>query len=660
MLPTDTTPSAARFAGLDGLRAIAVVLVVVYHLFPQLVPGGFVGVDVFFVISGFLITSLLLREHTRTGTIALVPFWRRRARRLLPALAVVVTVCASLAWLVGGDVLERLGLQVLGAATFSYNWFGIAAGSQYFAASAPELFRNVWSLAVEEQFYLLWPLVLPLFLLLPRAWGRITVALLLAAASAVWMGVMVVTGNDVTRAYFGTDTHSFGLLLGVALAFAISAVTEGSRADAPPHRGARIALPALGAAGLVGLATTALVRWGDSVATFPGALLLASLSAVALITASVWPRSATAASVGKALDVAPLRWIGERSYGIYLWHWPLLVLAVYATERSAPDAGVPTSVGVWVLIVTLIVAALSYRFIEMPIRTLGFRAALDRLGAAFLRSSRSRMRALGATCAVILALSGATAAIAAAPKGSSAEAYVQAGADALAKAKADADADAPATPRASTARPDQPPVPPLAPKPAESANAGPLVAGERVTAIGDSVMLASAGALLDRLPGIDIDAAVSRSTWAGPGIVDALAQRDELGDYVVVALGTNGPVDRSSLEQMVETAGPHRHIVFVNASAPRDWIDGVNRDLADFAKGHPTVSIADWASAIDGKDDWLASDRIHPGEKAGRLFADTVAETVERVETERIERAQARADLRARIHAWLGGFAPTP
>jgi peptidoglycan/LPS O-acetylase OafA/YrhL len=659
MLPTDTTPSATRFAGLDGLRAIAVVLVVVYHLFPQLVPGGFVGVDVFFVISGFLITSLLLREHTRTGTIALVPFWQRRARRLLPALAVVVTVCASLAWLVGGDVLERLGLQVLGAATFSYNWFGIAAGSQYFAASTPELFRNVWSLAVEEQFYLLWPLVLPLFLLLPRAWGRITAALLLAASSALWMTVVVATDGEVTRAYFGTDTHSFGLLLGVALAFAISAVTTGSRADARPHRATRIGLSALGAAGMLGLAVAALVPWGDSVATFPGALLLASLSAVVLIAASVWPRSAASARVGSALDVAPLRWIGERSYGIYLWHWPLLVLVVYATEGSAPDAGVPTAAGVWVLVVTLVVAAVSYRFIEMPIRTLGFRAALRRLRAAFLRSSRSRMRALGATCAVILALSGATAAIAAAPNASSAETYVQAGAEALANAEADATATPTATPRASAARPEQP-VPPLAPKPTESASAEPLVAGERVTAIGDSVMLASAGALLDRLPGIDVDAAVSRSTWAGPGLVEALAERDALRDYVVVALGTNGPVDRSSLDHMVEAAGPHRHVVFVNASAPRDWIAGVNRELADFAKTHPTVSIADWASAIDGKEGLLASDRIHPGKRAGRLFADTVAETIERVETERIEREQARADTRARIHAWLGGFAPEP
>jgi hypothetical protein len=168
--PAMTSPPVPRYAGLDGLRALAVVLVVVYHLFPGWVlHSGFVGVDVFFVISGFLITSLLLREHDRTGRIALLAFWTRRARRLLPALAVVVTVSASAAWLVGGDVLLGLGRQVLGAITFSSNWASLSAGASYFAGTQPELLRNLWSLAVEEQFYVLWPPLLPVFLLLRAA-----------------------------------------------------------------------------------------------------------------------------------------------------------------------------------------------------------------------------------------------------------------------------------------------------------------------------------------------------------------------------------------------------------------------------------------------------------------------------------------------------------
>jgi peptidoglycan/LPS O-acetylase OafA/YrhL len=198
---TDDARSMPRFAGLDGLRAVAVGLVVIYHLFPgSPLAGGFVGVDVFFVISGFLITALLLREKDASGRIDLADFWRRRARRLLPALSLVVMSCATVAWLIGGDLLVRLGEQVLGAATFSYNWTSIAGGTGYFADATPELFRNVWSLAVEEQFYVLWPLLLPLFLLLPRARWRAAVALAHGALSAGWMAVLVATGADLTRA----------------------------------------------------------------------------------------------------------------------------------------------------------------------------------------------------------------------------------------------------------------------------------------------------------------------------------------------------------------------------------------------------------------------------------------------------------------------------
>ena len=141
------------FRGLDGLRAISVIAVMLFHLTPGAWPGGFIGVDVFFVISGFLITSLLLRERELTGRIALGAFWKRRARRLLPALAVVVAVSGSAAWAIGGDVLMGVGRQVLGAATFSGNWLSLAAGGTYFDDTAPEILRNLWSLGIEEQFY---------------------------------------------------------------------------------------------------------------------------------------------------------------------------------------------------------------------------------------------------------------------------------------------------------------------------------------------------------------------------------------------------------------------------------------------------------------------------------------------------------------------------
>ena len=163
--------------------------------------------------------------------------------------------------------------------------------------------------------------------------------------------------------------------------------------------------------------------------------------------------------------------------------------------------------------------------------------------------------------------------------------------------------------------------------------------------MGDSVMLASAPGLLERLPGIDVDAEVSRSIWAGPGILDSLAQAGRLRPYVVVALGTNGPVDPEPLERMAATVGPARTLVLVNAYAPRDWIPGVNADLASFAETHPNVVLADWSSAIAPHEDLLAGDHIHPGAAGGRIFADTVASAVDELAAERRERAHDLAEL---------------
>jgi peptidoglycan/LPS O-acetylase OafA/YrhL len=694
---TPTTPSA-RYAGLDGMRAIAVALVVVYHLFPQSpVRGGFIGVDVFFVISGFLITTLLLKEHAETGRVRLGAFWQRRARRLLPALGAVVLVCATAAWFIGGDVLVRLGEQVLGAATFSYNWVSIAGGTGYFSAATPELFRNFWSLAVEEQFYVLWPLVLPLVLLLPRAWGRAAAALALAAASAVWMGVVVSSGADLTRAYFGTDTHAFGILLGIALAFALESVLTRARTVAasgvvpalpptvllapgwkivtPPSRsagsgsgsGAHAVLPGVaassprvrvvtGVAGtlaLVALVALSLLPPSSTVLTFPGTVLAASLCSAVAIVAGVWPGSA----FGHAIDVQPLRWIGDRSYGIYLWHWPLLVLLVAAFAGTGPDAGVPLWIGAATLALTLAAAELSYRVLESPVRRYGFRGAFARVRARLSGSPRARLRALTGVAAGVLLLGGTSAAIAAAPDVSSGQAAVLAGIDAMEDA-AQGGADPSTAPSGTPAAPEAEPPASGAVDAATPAAENPVpvpsptpVSGAEISAVGDSVMLASAPALYERLPGIQVDAAVSRSTWAGPGIVQALADSGQLRPYVVIALGTNGPVNADALEQMARIAGPDRKIVLVNAFAPRDWIPGVNADLAAFAASHPGVVVADWSSAIAPRADLLAGDQIHPGSAGARVFADTVAAAVDTAEMNRAI-AQYEVELRAyrRLH----------
>ncbi|MEQ1738212.1 MAG: acyltransferase, partial [Rhodoglobus sp.] len=243
--------------------------VLAYHLFPSAAIGGYLGVDVFFVISGFLITTLLIGEHAKAGGISVPRFWLRRARRLLPALALVVLAGGTAAAFIGGDVLVRLGSQVVGAATFSSNWVYIAQGSSYFDEATPELFRTFWSLAVEEQFYLVWPGLLLLLLLLRWQWARVAVVVLAAAASAVAMAVLFTPPGDPTRVYYGTDTHSFGLAIGAALALLMSARM--------PGRPLTRALAPLGALAVGVLVVLVLVMPADDPFVTRGGLALAAL-----------------------------------------------------------------------------------------------------------------------------------------------------------------------------------------------------------------------------------------------------------------------------------------------------------------------------------------------------------------------------------------------
>jgi len=329
---------------------------------------------------------------------------------------------------------------------------------------------------------------------------------------------------------------------------------------------------------------------------------------------------------------------------------------------------VPVEVAGATLILTLLAAEISYRFIEQPVRRLGFRAAVRTVGRAFRGGPARRLAATTALAAGALVVAGTTAAVADAPSMASSEAVVENGAAALGAGPRGSDH---ATLPGAALRSDDPPMRPECPS-ANLADDGGLctapdgrpappaparVAGARVTAVGDSVMLASAGGLIDRMPGVDIDAKVSRSMSAGVSIVDGLAARGQLRDYVVVGLGTNGPIDPDDLAQLKKDVGPRRTLVLVTAHASRDWIPGVNDELHAFADRVPGVTIADWSGAVSGHEDLLAGDGIHPGAAGGRLYADAVGDAIDEVENSR-----AQLEYRVELAQWAVGdtFARTP
>lgn len=597
---TTSTVSRDRLPGLDGLRALAIVLVLAYHLFPGLAPGGFIGVDVFFVVSGYLITALLVAEHRARGRIALGSFWARRARRLLPALIVVVGLSSAVAALIGGDILVGIGWQLAGVLTFSSNWWSIAQGASYLDQTSPDLFRHAWSLAVEEQFYVVWPLVIIVILLLPPRWMRVTVPLALAAVSAVAMAVLAgdpgVDPAPASVAYLSTLTHGFGLLLGAGVALGVEPLRE--RASAPRTAGWLADLGVLLASS--GLLALAWVLSIDAAATYRGGLVAAALLTAVAIVCLAHPSGRAA----RWADAPLARWVGERSYGLYLWHWPVLMLLGAALPQIDRVGEQSWLLGLAALAISVVLAAISYRFVEQPVRHRRVQRALR----GELGWGRARRATLGAgvAAAIVGLIAGASLAVARAPAQSQAEAFIAAGQAALA-----------------TPRPAVPLRVPLSERGPDDA-VTPLATGDQIIAIGDSVMLAAAPQLQSRFPGIAIDAAVSRQMRQAPEIVQSLADADQLRPVMILGLGTNGSIDPATLHEVRAILGPDRHLVLVSAQAPRGWIPDVNAYLAAFADDYRDVVIADWYSAIAPQLNLLARDQVHPGSAGGSVYTGAI------------------------------------
>ena len=383
---------------LDGVRALAVTAVLLFHGGLAALSGGFLGVDAFFVLSGFLITSLLLAERTRHGRIRLAAFWARRARRLLPALlAVLVVVVAAARSLLPVEEMRLLRGDALAALAYVANWRMIYRGDDYFTqTSAPSPLQHTWSLGIEEQFYVLWPLIVVTVLLLGLRRGHtalLVVCLAGAAASAVAAAVFY-EPRDVNRAYFGTDSRAQALLIGCALAVLLSRRRRpGSRRYGP--RAATLASAALA---IAAAAAVMVVGWlwthadGSAGWLYRGGLTLGGVAVAAVLAHAVLRPDAALARV---LALAPLVWVGKISYGLYLWHWP--IFQYVSAERTGQTGPALLALR---LLTTLVVATVSYVLIEQPIRTRTWRRSLPRLTPVY--AGLGTVALLGATGAYIV------------------------------------------------------------------------------------------------------------------------------------------------------------------------------------------------------------------------------------------------------------------
>ncbi len=674
--------NGGRLAGLDGLRAIAVLAVLIYHADLGVLSGGFLGVDVFFVISGFLITTLLLAERDRLGRIRLREFWLRRARRLLPALFLVLAGTILMAVVLAPDEVARVRGDTLAALAYVTNWYLILRQQSYFeAVGRPSPLLHLWSLAVEEQFYVLWPLLLTAGLLIARRRGMLILTILGAAGSAILMAALYVPGVDPSRVYYGTDTHAVGLLVGAALALAWSPVARSSTpasspagqvADAPaltspalppwpeaddpaghagpyPTRPGRAAIlsasaarlvrrvPWWDAAGIAGLALMGACFWlFDEYEPwlYRGGFVVLAIVTAGVIVASVRPGGWLGARV---LDRQPLRWIGERSYGIYLWHWPIFTMTRPQLDVQLdpiPDLALRVAL-------TLLAAEASYRFVETPVR----KGALGRAWRAWRSVPRERRvsayRWPIATSGAVLVLAvvvGARVAGATAPPIPSylAITSIDTGGPAAASAgpvaapSASPSMAAPGSQAPGTAGASMPAGPAGSPAPASTgpatgsrppATARPL----QVLAIGDSVMLGAVTQLRQAVHGIEVNAAIGRSFGVGVQILQQRQKQGLLPGAVVIGLGDNGWITSGEIDQVMHVLRAATVVVFVNLKEPRSWEAHDNAVLADAAKRYPNVVIVDWHDASDHHAEYFWDDGIHLRPVGAAAYARLVA-----------------------------------
>lgn len=608
--------------GLDGLRALAVAAVIVYHLNPSLLPGGYLGVDVFFVISGYLITGLLLAEFGQSGRIAVRSFWARRARRLLPAVVVLLAGTVLLAALFARDALDRLQLDVPASLFYIMNWRLVAQHQSYLSSfGRPPLLLHLWSLSVEEQFYLLWPIVI----LLLRRWlprQRIAVlALAGAAVSAALMAILFQSG-DPSAVYFGTETHAEGLLLGAALAAAIPP----GRMSSTVGDAARRLLDRLGLAALaLVVAGFALFRF-DSSFTYRGGMLIVDLATAVVVATVAHPAS----RLGPALGQQPLRWLGLRSYSLYLWHWPIF-------EVVPSDTAVPS-----VLLrlgLTAFAAELSFRYVEQPWRTGRAQAALKAAVTAGRR--RILLSTLGGGT-VALALMLSTAPAPASPailsEGSTPAARVALASDPPGTIVSESGPLlAPLAPGSGLALGSSPltvPTPTTTAPPAVvSTPSGPVLASELpILAIGDSVLLAASPTLQTTFgPSITIDAQVGRQVSSGLQRLADYKASGALAHYrtVMIDLGTNGAFSAPDFGELVQLVAGVPRVVVYDVHAARTWAAPSDSTIDGGVARHPgQMRLVNW-NRIAGAPNLLYPDGIHPNDTGSHVYAQLLASALQ-------------------------------
>jgi peptidoglycan/LPS O-acetylase OafA/YrhL len=584
-----SSASSRYIHSVDGLRAVAVLAVLLYHLGIDWIPGGFLGVDLFFVISGYVITGLILDSIARSGTLDLRAFYLSRIRRLLPALVAMLVFTTLFIGVYAPETVRRFVADIPYVLSGSMNWALVSRQQDYFEAiGRPPLLQHTWSLAVEAQFYLIWPLVL-LFIL--KYFGKKNIpyaALGIALASGIALfaySVRIDTqASAISHVYFGTDTHSIGLFLGSALAVS----WQPQNLTKEISQRAQDFIDLIGVVGLLGLLSTFLFINESDPTLYRIAFPLSALFGCATLISVVHPASRFA----PILSTRPLIWIGERSYGIYLWHWIVFQL----TRPSIDLVGDDWALYALRVLIVFALADISLRYIEIPVRRgyfeLWFRGMKYRTKAVRLRQKLSTLAAILLTFAAtslvsINAIERAD--LIAAQEKQAAEAANEEGVDQVITS-----ADTP---------------------------------GLWVT--GDSVILGIRNVLAQYERIELINARVGRQI--GELVEVAKTDQQFVGQSpVVLNLGNNNRLIESDVVALMEIVKNQPQIIVVNTAVPRSWKAENNALIRSVVSRYPNTTIVDWDQISSNHPEYFATDGVHLNPPGVNAYVSAIREVLQR------------------------------
>ena len=554
---------------IDGLRAVAVTAVIFYHLGFQWIPGGFLGVDLFFVISGYVITRLLLDSIERSGGLDLRGFYKARARRLLPPLVFMIVVTAFYISIWAQDSVKRFLTDTPFSLSGSMNWWLVFKEQDYFEAiGRPPLLQHTWSLAVESQFYLVWPVLL---LLILKRFGKKVIpiaalAIALFSGTALFLvSLQLDASSSVSHIYFGTDTHSIGLFLGAALA--VSWIPQNFKSEV--SKKAQNFIDFIGVFGLVGILGSFLLINESSPTAYKIAFPLAAFFGAAIITSIVHPASRFA----PILQNRVLLWIGERSYAIYLWHWVVFQITRPRVDIDGQD---------WALIalrilVVLALADISLKLVELPIRS--GKVEYWFKGMKYRTSSvrkRQKIAVISSISVVLVSLSALSSV-----------------------AVVSSDRAALKFQESLQSKPE------ISPPVSEGVDRS-----EMIWLTGDSVILGIRTALSEIRPLLVVNARVGR---AAPELLEQMSRDLEkaAGSTVVMDLGNNDLLTEETVRAIFELVKESPRIVVVNTAVPRPYRDANNSLIAEIAAQYANVKVVDWNAISEGHPEYFAPDGVH-------------------------------------------------